>query len=673
MRSQVFTYGVPDELRGTMRVGQVVEVQFGRQVIKACVIDAETPAQKTTTYEIKNIVRVLDEQISIQLHQLELAKQVSSFYFSPLSLVIKLVAPRWFAPLKRKEQKKSSKKTAAGNPKVQQIVAGDLVLSPLQQGVYQQISTACEAGRADVYLLHGVTGSGKTEIYTRVIKDVLAQGKQALFLLPEIALTTQFITHFQERFLREEVAILHSHLTPKERALEGRAIASGKARIVIGPRSAVFAPFQSLGCVIIDEEHDASYKQYDQSPRYHAREVAKMLGRIWQCPVVLGSATPSVESYFDAATGKSVLLELPDRFSRAQQEDGAAAKELPLVSIVDMREELKKGNRTVLSEALLEALGELRARGEQAILFLNRRGMSTVVMCRDCGHVMQCPRCEIPFVYHEMRGAAQGLFCHHCALQVPVPTRCPVCSSSYIKFLGAGTQRVQAEIERALPELRIVRMDADTTTTRGSHGRILESFRAHEADILLGTQMITKGFDLPNVNLVGIISVDNLLNMPDFRASELAFQLVTQVAGRAGRRNKRGACIVQTYTPKNPLLQKAALHDYAGFYEQEIRDREALFYPPFARLVKLIYSHEKPEKAASGARSLQAQIVRVVGTDFDGEIIGPSPAFLPKKAGKYYWHVIIKYNPATEQPRITELLNQIPDDWTVDIDPFTLL
>lgn len=682
-RNQAFTYRVPPDLVARVNIGHIVEVGFGSRQIKAMVIKLDSandslkpfspdPARKNML--IKDIVRIYDQKSLITPEQYKLAIWLSDYYISSLSLTVKLFAPRWYEGKKRPEsysipasRQKSKKSRRASDQPVTFSLAQEGVWSVLKTSLGKKIPTTKQASAPDrPFLLHGVTGSGKTEIYSRVIEEILGQGKQALFMLPEIALTTQFISHFQTRFSPDLLAVLHSKMSPKERVLEMQRIASGEACIIIGPRSALFAPFKKLGVIIVDEEHDSSYKQYDQSPRYHVRETAQELARIWDCILILGSATPSLEAYHRTKIGVYQLLELPDRFSRE-----AVPKQLPEVLLVDMREEIKKGNKSVLSDELHDRLEQTLENNGQALLFLNRRGMSTIVLCRDCGFVLDCPRCEIPFVFHVGNTVAtQALFCHHCSTRKIVPTRCPKCQSSYFKFLGTGTERVEMEIREAFPRARILRMDADTTRARGSHERIMTAFRSHKADILIGTQMITKGFDLPNVDLVGIISVDNLLNMPDFRASEMVFQLVTQVAGRAGRRTKRGICIVQTYAPANPIFKFATSHDYSSFYEKEIKDRDALLYPPFSRLIKLVYAHKDNEKAQSHAISLKRQIDRLLGKEFDGEVLGPSPSFVPKKNNRYYWHLIIKHQ---GEAAVAQLLREIPDDWTIDIDPFTLL
>ncbi|MGW6167024.1 primosomal protein N', partial [Bacillus altitudinis] len=459
-----------------------------------------------------------------------------------------------------------------------------LDLTTEQAEAAKPIHQAVSDEKHETFLLHGVTGSGKTEIYLQTIDHVLQKGKEAIVLVPEISLTPQMVQRFKERF-GSNVAVLHSGLSTGEKYDEWRKIHRKEVKLVVGARSAVFAPFENLGMIIIDEEHESSYKQ-EEMPRYHAKDVAIERAGRHQCPVVLGSATPSLESYARAKKGVYTLLTLKRRVNQQQ---------LPHVSLIDMREELRNGNRSMFSEELMLRLKEVLERKEQAVLFLNKRGYSSFVMCRDCGYVEQCPHCEISLTYHRFQ---KRLKCHYCGHEAPVPAECPECHSEHIRYFGTGTQRVEEELTKVLPEARVIRMDVDTTSRKGAHEKLLTSFGNKEADILLGTQMIAKGLDFPDVTLVGVLSADTSLHIPDFRSSEKTFQLLTQVSGRAGRHEKAGSVIIQSYTPSHYSIELTKQHDYEAFYEQEMLHRRHQSYPPFYFLAMVTVSHEEVTKAA---------------------------------------------------------------------------
>ena len=469
-----------------------------------------------------------------------------------------------------------------------------LQLAPAQQAALDAILRAASARKPAIFLLHGVTGSGKTEVYLQAIAEVLRQGRQAIMMVPEISLTPQAVARVAGRF-PGRVAVLHSKLSPAERMDEWQRIRHGEADVVVGPRSALFAPLPHPGLIVVDEEHDPSYKQ-DASPRYHARDAAAVLGRLTGAAVVFGSATPDVGTYHAAGAGRITLLELPDR-----PVWGAAgeARPMPPVEVVDMRHELKSGNRSIFSEPLLEALDKTLRDGHQALLFLNRRGSATVVLCRDCGFVVRCPNCDIPFTYH---AHATRLICHRCDKRAVSPGACPACGGPHIRYLGTGTQRVEDEAARLFPRARVLRWDRDVTGAKDAHAQILDRFAAHEADILVGTQMIAKGLDFPLVTLVGVISADTGLHMPDFRAPERSFQLLTQVAGRAGRASLPSRVVVQTYTPDHYAILAAQDHDYHRYYREEMSFRRDARYPPFSRLARFVYASENEEACRRAAK-----------------------------------------------------------------------
>jgi primosomal protein N' (replication factor Y) len=536
------------------------------------------------------------------------------------------------------------------------------VLTSSQQAAWESIkdvivSEARQSERPPVFLLFGVTGSGKTEIYLRALAQVIAAGKRGICLIPEIALTQQTVERFASRF-PGRVAILHSRLSPGEQFDEWQWVMEGNCDVVIGPRSALFAPLPDLGLIIIDEEHEWTYKQEDKSPRYHARDVAIRLAQLSDAVVILGSATPDIASFRKAQQGEYYLVELKERITPR----GYSA--LPEVKIVDLREELKAGNTSLFSRSLLAAMKETLAQGEQIILFLNRRGTATFVRCRNCGFVFRCPRCSIALTYHSTE---KRLICHRCRYSIPVPQSCPRCFRSNLRFLGIGTQRIEEEIRRFFSEARLLRWDRDVITKRYAHEELLGNFRDHKADVLIGTQMIAKGLDLPQVTLAGVISADTGLNFPDFRSGERTFQLLCQVAGRAGRGVKAGKVIIQTYSPDNYTIKAAAKHDYLGFYYKEIDYRRRYNYPPFSQLVRLVYSHTNEGLCRREAERVYHLILeeRAKEGTIDFDIIGPVPTFAFRARGKYRWQLFLR------GPDSTRMLSQLtlPRGWTIDVDP----
>ena len=523
-----------------------------------------------------------------------------------------------------------------------------LLLTDGQRQVLAPIAAAVEAQASRVFLLQGVTGSGKTEVYLQAIAGCIANGRQAIVLVPEISLTPQMVERFKGRF-GDEVAVLHSRLSQGERYDEWRKIRHRQAKVAIGARSAIFAPLESIGLIIIDEEHESSYKQ-EESPKYHARDVAVRRARQHGAAVVLGSATPSLESYMaarrsqDGSAGASTAahLPLPER---------VGGRPMPSVTVIDMREELQEGNRSMFSRRLHAALAERLERGEQSVLLLNRRGHSTFVMCRSCGYTAGCPHCDISLTYHQK---TRMLRCHYCGHAEPSPTACPSCESEHIRFFGTGTQRVEEELAKLFPGIRVIRMDVDTTTEKGSHEKWLKLFGERQADVLLGTQMVAKGLDFPYVTLVGVIAADSSLHLPDFRAAEKTFQLLTQVAGRAGRHHLEGEVVVQSYTPDHYSVRTAQRHDFEAFAAEELKHRRFMGYPPFCRLVLVTLSHEQlPLLAATGeqfAEALREQAERAgVLAPLESareralEILGPVASPIPRLKDRYRFQCMIKY------------------------------
>ena len=472
-------------------------------------------------------------------------------------------------------------------------------LTPGQEEALEEILPSLK-GKGGQFLLHGVTGSGKTEVFMAAVRKVLALGKSAIILVPEIALTPQMVSWFRGRF-GPVAAVIHSRLSPGERFDEWRRIRKGDARVVIGARSAVFSPARKLGLIVVDEEHESTYLS-DHHPRYDAREVALNRCRREHATLILASATPSVLSFARARRGDYMLLEMPKR---------VMDRPLPEVEIVDMREELENGNRTVLSSALRKALRDCIGRGEQAMLLMNRRGYHSFVSCRSCGYVVKCPNCDVSMTYH-MGDRDSLLRCHYCGHTMAPPERCPECGGIYIRYFGAGTQKVEEEVQKLLPDVKTVRMDYDTTGGKDGHGKILEEFRSGRARILIGTQMIAKGLDFPRVTLVGVIAADMTLNLPDYRSRERTFQLLTQVAGRAGRGAQPGRVIIQTYKPEDPVIGYAAAQDYRSFFEDEFKRRRRGLYPPFTLLVRFLAESPQEAAAAAAADAVEQRIRKLL-------------------------------------------------------------
>lgn len=476
-------------------------------------------------------------------------------------------------------------------------------------------------------LLHGVTGSGKTEIYMQLIEHVIMAGKQAIVLVPEISLTPQIMERFISRF-GKRVSVTHSRLSLGERLDQWRKARDGEISIIIGPRSALFMPFSNLGVIVMDECHESSYIS-DVTPKYHTREVARKLSELTGALLVMGSATPDIDSYHRAVTGEFLLLQLKERTKGSR---------LPEVFVTDMRKELEDGNRSAFGLPLQQAIRENLEKGQQTMLFLNRRGYSTFVSCRKCGEALTCPSCNVSYTYH---ASDKALVCHYCGKEVPVPKTCPSCGSHYIRYFGTGTQKIEEETRRLFPEASILRMDADTTTGKNGHARILELFGKGKADILIGTQMIAKGHDFPNVTLVGILAADLSLNLGTYQAAETCFQLITQAAGRAGRGELAGRVFIQTYQPENHAIRMAAAQDYEGFYQEEILLRQAMEYPPFSHIFSVLITGEMEQEVILAAQRLGAYMNHYAERA-GCTVVGPAPAPLPKFRGEFRWQIFAK-------------------------------
>lgn len=729
-----FDYLIPNELADVVEVGARVKVPFAQRQVLGCVtaLLADSPHPN-----LRPIIKTIGRQSHVTPKILELARWLAEYYCCPPEIALKSVlpeavrkekegwreqlfvralpAPETMPKLSKRQLEILDMARAAKELPMQdllrqasttavtlhrledkglihiapQISERDpyaretilptqaLALNADQQHAVNEIIGAAGTGGgggkpAPVFLLHGVTGSGKTEVYLQAIAHALRQGRGAIVLVPEISLTPQTVERFKARFTtgpeRTLVAVLHSHLSAGERHDEWHKIRQGRARIVIGARSAVFAPVDPLGLIIVDEEHENSYKQ-EEAPRYHARDVAVVRGRMEGAVVVLGSATPSMESCFNARKGKYRLLEMPAR---------ADDKKMPVVRVIDMRQTARQEKGTpIFSPQLKEAIHQRLERKEQTLLFLNRRGFATSLQCPLCGYVAQCPNCSMALTYHRQAGR---LRCHICGHDVPAPAVCPdpKCRNPAIRFAGMGTEKVEATLAKLFPHARVQRMDSDALKRKEDYRRILGDFRTGKTDILVGTQMIAKGLHFPNVTLVGIIYADLGLHVPDFRAGERTFQLITQVSGRAGRGDVEGEVFVQAFTPFHPAIQYARRHDLNGFYEQEIEFRQQLKYPPVSRIALLLLKGRNEEKVKLSAAHVKQEIEKMTGAVGDLIIAGPAPAPLARAETMYRYQILLRTRRITKLSPLLAALSaalRLPEGvkMTIDIDPVNLM
>ena len=726
--NQEFDYSVPARLRANVEPGRRLLVPFGkgnRLLVAYCV---RTASQRSGSRRLKEVRSVLDGARLLSPAMLRLTHWMADYYLCPLGQVLDTVLPAGvrghagtrltslltLAPEARqnlaelKLRDKQARVIQHLAQSAQPITASELAeavgctkgpiealkrkglilvetrrslpvahdempiaredhleLNIDQRRALDAVLAALNSGRHQTLLLRGITGSGKTEVYIQAMQEVLRFGRQAIVLVPEISLTPQTKQRFRARF--GEVAMLHSHLTDAQRHYHWERIARGEVSVIVGARSAIFAPTPHLGMIVLDEEHEASFKQ-DTAPRYHARDVALQRARSENIPLVLGSATPSLESWQRAVSGQYVRLDLPRRVHD---------RPLPRVGIIDLRAEVR--NRTArgaLSRQLERAMRESLAEGGQVILLLNRRGFSTHIQCPACGHVVRCPSCEIALTHHHRQAIA---LCHYCEFQIPAPHKCPQCEFAGIRYSGLGTQRLEAEVRAGFPDVACLRMDTDTMQEPGSHEKALAAFRSGEVRILLGTQMIAKGLDFPNVTLVGVVSADTALHFPDFRSSERTFQLLVQVAGRSGRGAKGGQVLVQTFSPDHPAIRFAAQHDYLGFAAAELPSRQALSYPPFSSLVRLVIRGPRIE-ATRGFAEHVGWLLRAALADplLQARLLGPAPAPFAKLRDNYRFQIQLQCSQGDVLRRaIQEVSRQLqpPDDvqWIADVDPLDML
>src|SRR5438270_7416337 len=726
-------YAIPEVLADRVSIGSRVRVPFRDRIALATVVAL---VDETRASGIREIEAVIGEGPTLSPTLLELARWISTYYCCPIETVMRSLLPQvirraqvgWkkqqfvqisssvsadtLATIRRRAPRQAElldelSKLATPAP-VAEVLArlslnaptlralvrrgfaklheaavprdphGDerfvtspeLTLNEEQYAALAKIVSAITSPeKAKPILLQGVTGSGKTEIYLQSIRETLARGRTAIVLVPEISLTPQTVERFKSRFAesQDSVAVLHSHLSEGERHDEWHKIHSGRARIVIGARSAVFAPLKNLGLIVVDEEHGTTYKQ-EEAPRYHARDVAVVRAKIEKCVVVLGSATPSLESYHNAVIGKYRLVTLTQRIDE---------KQMPLMRIVDRSQERRKEKAAmILSEKLRAAIGDRMEKREQTILFLNRRGFSTSLLCSNCGEARNCPNCSVALTYHRHPAVPGRLSCHLCGHTAAVPKKCPACGKDALIYAGFGTEKVEATVSQIFPKAAVSRMDADSMTRKEAYRETLRNFRTGNIDILVGTQMIAKGLHFPNVTLVGIINADLALHLPDFRAGERTFQLLTQVAGRAGRGETPGEVFVQTYTPFSPSIQFARHHDFAGYVEQELEFRERCDFPPFKHAVLINVHSAHQERGKFSAETLRRKLREGLLEEF--MVAEAAPAPLEKLSGQYRFHILLRGNAMMRLSRlIRETLDKLPmpEDVAVavDVDPYQLL
>ncbi len=640
---KAFSYLVSDELKKNITVGSIVSIPFNKKNIRGVVANLQlTTYNLQLDYKLKEIISI-DDNFSLPKEYIEIAKWIAEYYLCSLGEAISLFLP---PNIKNPRSKFSNLRTTDND-----LYNVDIKLSSDQKEVFKQLVNKLSTSNQEPILLHGVTGSGKTEIYIKLTEEILRRKQQVVVLTPEIMLTPQLVERFEMYFFNK-ICLMHSGLSKSERYNCYKEFSSGAKPIIIGPRSALLVPNNNIGLIIIDEEQEDAYKQ-EKDPRYHVVDLAVKIAKKLDTFLLLGSATPRIETYYKC---KGNLLELKNRYQKLI---------LPPAKIVDLKDEIKKDNFSPISVELKNKIVEILKKKKQTILFLNRRGMSTFVSCRECGEVINCPRCSIPLVYHVF-GEQNILNCHHCDYKSKVPAKCPNCGSTKIKFFGIGIDKIEKEVIELFPKARIKKIDSKSLQKKNDYMKLYDDLKNHQIDILIGTQILAKGLDISNVDLVGIISADTGLHLPFYKAGEKVFSLITQVSGRSGRKNNVGQTIIQTYWPDSPSIRLAALHDYHTFYENEIVEREKYNYPPFCHLVRVI-SEDRNEQRAKKEIDDIANKLRKNNVDF----IGPAKCFLSKINNRYRYHLIIKIKTLPDS-RIAEAF-KINPYLVWDVDPVDLL
>ena len=658
--TKTFSYLIPESLKDEIKVGQAVSIPFGRrkEELKAYVVGFSDYLEEGI--KAKEISEILDNTPLFSLEYLKLLEWVSSYYFCDIQTVLNTALPQKFF-----EKNVKKYRTPKIKDKIFDIkkINSDFELSKAQKKVYDEINKV----GAKTSLLYGITGSGKTEIYFKLIEDTINQGKNVIFMAPEIALVSQLTMRTIERFGADCVAIWHSSITEAQKYETWKKLRNNEIKILFGARSAVFAPMKDLGLIIIDEEHDSSYKQTMPNPRYNARDVAKKLCELYGAKLILGSATPSIESYYEAINTNSLFV-LKERYNNAL---------LPKVVVIDMREERAEKNYTLFSRTLQKNVKETIEKGEQVIFLINRRGFASYTQCLECGTVLECPKCAIPLIYHNQTNSYK---CHYCNYEVVNP-KCPKCESDALEHFGLGSEKVELSARKMFPNYRIERLDSDSLTKKNEHVEILKRFQKGEIDILVGTQMIAKGLDNKNVTLVGVINADLSFNLPDYRSSERGFSILTQVAGRSGRGEKEGKVIFQTYNSNNIFLKNAQEQNYEEFYKNEIELREMLDYPPYSKMIRVVLSSKddfRAEKSAAEIEFALSDYIKKLSLDETILILGPCPCVINRIKEEYRYNIIIKNKLSENGHRtILRFLKSIklPSDikMVVDIDPSDIL
>lgn len=648
---RVFQYRIPDEIKEKVNIGTPVMIPFGRgnTLRQGYVVGISDTAQWDED-KIKEIKEVSGKQLFIETRLIELAGWMKEYYGSTMIAALKTVTPVKEKVKRRGTAKTDKSVTGENDPESIQTDVKNIFsdkhnaidLNRDQLDIISDFRQDFEAGRREIYLLHGVTGSGKTEVYIELVKEVVRNGRTAIVLIPEIALTLQTVERFESAF-GNRISIINSRLSKGEKYTEFERARKGETDLIIGPRSALFAPYKNLGLIIIDEEHDGAYKS-EITPKYHARETAMKRAELEGASVVLGSATPSIDSFYKAVTGKYKLWRLPDR---------VMGRSMAETHIVDLRNELREGNRSIISRELYRRMKTAFDEGEQVMLFINRRGFNSFVSCRSCGKAIKCPKCDVALALH----GKTKLMCHYCGYQTEMPAKCPSCGSGMIGGYGTGTEKVEAAVKSLFPEIRTIRMDKDTTSTKDAHAKIIESFKAHKADCLIGTQMIVKGHDFGNVTVVGIILADLSLFDNDYLSAERTFDLLTQAAGRAGRGEKAGHVVIQTYQPEHYTVCSAADQDYEGFYKQEMMYRKLMNYPPAAHMLGILVTSKDEELADRAAEDIAAVVKEYFKEKSEGTVTGPSPAYIGR-INESYRRVIYardeKYDKLTSVMELSE-------------------
>ena len=657
--TKTFSYLIPDNMRSNIKIGQPVSVPFGpKRKIKGYIAGFSNYLEEGI--KAKYIDEILDTEPLFTLEYLKLLEWVANYYFCDLPTVLKTALPQKFFEKNVKNYRKPRKENAALQKNEENK---EHKLSPEQQKVYEEIKHV----NAQNSLLYGITGSGKTEIYFKLIEDTIKEGKNVLFMAPEIALVSQLTMRTIKRFGADKVAIWHSSISEAEKYSVWQKLRQDEIKILFGARSAVFAPIKNLGLIIIDEEHDTSYKQTMPNPRYCAKHVAKELAKLHGAKIISGSATPDVESFWEAQNTNS-LFELKNRYNNAQ---------LPDVSIVDMKSERIDGNPGIFSRTLINRTKETIERGEQVIFLINRRGFSTYTQCMECAQVLECKKCAIPLIYHSQTNSWR---CHYCGYEVKHP-KCENCGSEELENFGTGSQRVEEIAKKIFEGMSVARLDSDSLNKKNEHIEILQKFQNGEINILIGTQMIAKGLDNPNVTLVGVINADLSFNLPDYRSSERGFSLLTQVAGRSGRGGHKGKVIFQTYNPQNLFLQKAKEQDYISFFEKEKELRQEYDYPPYSKIIRIIISSKEEFKAEHACLEITTHLenyIKKLSLDERIIVLGPTPCVIGKIRGEWRYNILIK-NKLEQKGHDTVLgfLRKIilPNDikMITDVDPSDIL